>query len=92
MAITNYSDVEVKGNISSTKQGRLIGVLSSVPSSATGYNAGDTVLVNSTFYTLTNGSWVQTTLISRPITSTAVSLQVKGPFSSSSKPSGRMAA
>ena len=66
MAITNYSDVEVKGNISSTKQGKLIGVLSAVPTTASGYTAGDTVLVNSTFYTLTGGNWVQTTLGNAP--------------------------
>lgn len=65
MAITNYSDVEVKGIISSTKQGRMIGVSSTAiteGSSATGYQAGDTVMYNSTLYTVADGKWTKTTL------------------------------
>ena len=65
MAITNYSDVEVKGTISSTKQGRLVGVSSTAIAagdSATGYNAGDVIMYNSTFYTVVSGKWQVTSL------------------------------
>ena len=65
MAITNYSDVEVRGNISSTKQGRLIGVVSTAITegdTATGYQYGDTVMYNGTFYTVDGGVWRKTDL------------------------------
>ena len=65
MAITNYSDVEVKGMISSTKQGRLVGVSSTAITAgdtATGYSAGDVIMYNSTFYTVVSGKWQVTSL------------------------------
>ena len=40
----------------------------------------------------TEALWRDTMLTSRPMTSTPESLQVRGPFSSSIKPSGRTAA
>lgn len=39
---------------------------------------------------LSEAGWVETTLTSRPMTSTPDSLQIIGPLSSGTKPSGRM--